>query len=66
VFSDNPRGLFPSSRFEPSEKKDIRRYEGQIEGITRTHVLAFIYAYQPWAGQIHRKCRSRCGDMLEA
>ncbi len=42
------RSQYPIFRFEPTEKDDIRRYERQIEGITRPDVLARLKDTQPY------------------
>jgi hypothetical protein len=42
------KSQFPIERFEPIEKDDLRRYEGQIKGITRPAVLTAIEELQPW------------------
>jgi hypothetical protein len=39
---------FPIFRFRPTKKDDVRRYEGQIKGITRPNVLALIDESQPY------------------
>lgn len=42
------KSQFPICRFKPVKPKDVRRYQGQIEGITRPDVTAAIQRLQPY------------------
>ncbi|PYR48161.1 MAG: hypothetical protein DMF89_16460 [Acidobacteria bacterium] len=42
------KSQFPIYRFRPTKKDEIRRYEGQVKGITRSDVLTYIERSQPY------------------
>ena len=43
------KSQFPIFLYEPTKQGDIRRYNGQIEGVTRPEILTIIKRHQPYA-----------------